>query len=138
MDPSTPPPITMSSCNTSSVDLEGDSSSVHLDFIIRWNSVEGDSSGFPWCWTRCYYGYYSIALKHDTKDGSALRGTRVSILRSDVESGVPGGYPRVEHEAWPGLPSPCRKSSRRGDGVTSFVSLCSFPRDPKPLNGLDL
>src|SRR3990170_863590 len=71
-----------------------------------------------------------IARKHDTKDGSALRGTRASILRSDVESGVPGGYPRVEHEAWPGIPSPCRKSSRRGDGVTPIVSLCSLPRAP--------
>src|SRR4030042_6392299 len=65
-----------------------------------------------------------------TKDGSAPRGTRASIMRSDVDSGVPGGYPRVEYEAWPGIPSPCRKSSRRGDGVTSFVSLCSLPRDP--------
>src|SRR3989337_1012946 len=79
-----------------------------------------------------------IALKHVTKDGSALRGTRASILRSDVDSGVPGVHPRVEHEAWPGIHSPCRKFSRRGDGVTSFVSLCSLPCDPKPLNGLDI
>src|SRR3989337_2717288 len=54
-------------------------------------------------------------------------------MRSDVYSGVPGGYPRFEHEAWPGIPSPCRKSSRRGDGVTSIMSLCSLPRAPNPL-----
>src|SRR3989337_4410263 len=67
------------------------------------------------------------------KDGSALRGTRASLIASDVESGGPGWCPRVEHEAWPGIPRPCRKSSRRGDGVTSFVSLYSLPHAPNPL-----
>src|SRR3990170_3315909 len=41
--------------------------------------------------------------------------------------------PEDEYEAWPGILGPCRKSSRRGDGVTSIVSLCSFPQAPSPL-----
>ena len=48
----------------------------------------GDSSGFPLgVWTHGYYGYYDLTLKHVTKDGSALRGTRASLIASDVESG---------------------------------------------------
>ena len=48
----------------------------------------GDSSGFPLdVWTHSYYGYYDFTLNHVTKDGSALRGTRASLIASDVESG---------------------------------------------------
>ena len=48
----------------------------------------GDSSGFPLdVWTHSYYGYYDFALSHVIKDGSALRGTRVRLVESDVESG---------------------------------------------------
>src|SRR3990170_8953094 len=121
VNPPTPPPITTSSCIISSSGIPSR--------VIPQGSLGVDT---------LLFGCYSIALRLDTKDGSALRGTRASIMRSDVDSGVPGGYPRVEHEMWPGLPSPCRKFSRRGDGVTSFVSLCSLPRDPKPQNGLDI
>src|SRR3990170_555404 len=51
-------------------------------------------------------------------------------MRSDVETGWPERCPRDNDEAWPGILSPCRKSSRRSDGVTSIVSLCSLPRAP--------
>src|SRR3989337_1123396 len=53
-------------------------------------------------------------------------------MRSDVETGGPERCPRDNYEAWPGIPSPCRKSSKRGNGVTSIVSLCSLPRAPNP------
>ena len=47
----------------------------------------GDSSGFPLdVWTHGYYGYY-VTLNHVTKDGLTMRGTRASIIASDVESG---------------------------------------------------
>ena len=50
--------------------------------------IGGDSSGFPLdVWTHSYYGYYDFTLNHVTKDGSALRVTRVSIFASDEESG---------------------------------------------------
>src|SRR3990170_8258759 len=54
-------------------------------------------------------------------------------MRSDVETGGPERCPRDSYEALPGILSPCRKSSRRGDGVTSIVSLFSLPRAPNPL-----
>ena len=45
----------------------------------------GDSSGFPLdVWT---HGYLDFTLNHVTKDGSTLRGTRASIIASDVETG---------------------------------------------------
>src|SRR3990170_3646041 len=44
-----------------------------------------------------------------------------------------GRCPNDEYEVWPGILSPCRKSSRRGDGVTSIVSFCSFPQALNPL-----
>ena len=48
----------------------------------------GDSSGFPLdVWTNGYYDYYDFAMNHVTKDGSAPRGTRASLIASDVESG---------------------------------------------------
>ena len=48
----------------------------------------GDSSGFPLdVWTHSYYGYYDFAPTNVTEDGSALRGTRASLIASDVESG---------------------------------------------------
>ena len=48
----------------------------------------GDSSGFPLdVYTHSCYDYYDFTLNHVTKDGSTLRGTRVSIIASDVESG---------------------------------------------------
>ena len=51
-------------------------------------STEGGSSDFPLgVWTNEYYGYYDFTLNHVTKDGSALRGTRASLIASDVESG---------------------------------------------------
>ena len=43
------------SCNPSSVNLEGGSFYVHLDDYIEWNSLGGDSSGFPLdVWTHGY------------------------------------------------------------------------------------
>ena len=47
-----------------------------------------DSSGFPLdVWTHGYYGYYDFTLIQVTKDESTLRGTRASLIASDVESG---------------------------------------------------
>src|SRR4051812_41559399 len=80
-------------------------------------------------WTHGYLYFTTVTWK----DGSTLRGTRASLIASDVESGGPGTCPRDNYEAWPGIPRPCRKSSRRGNGVTSFVSLCLLPRIPNPL-----
>ena len=79
--------VTALSCNPSSVNLEGGSSYVHLDDNIEWNAP-GWFHGFPpWCYTHSYYGYYDFIRNHVTKDGSALRGTRASLIESDVESG---------------------------------------------------
>ena len=74
-------------CNTSSVNLEGGSSYVHLDDYIEWNPSRVVPQGSPWCYTHSYYGYYDFTLNHVTKDGSTLRGTRASIIASDVETG---------------------------------------------------
>ena len=75
-------------CNTLSVNLEGDSSYVHLDGYIEWNPSRVIPRGFPLVvWTHGYYGYYDFTLNHVTKDGSTLRGTRASLIASDVESG---------------------------------------------------
>ena len=72
------------SCNPSSVNLKGGSSYVHLDDYIEWNPPRVVPQGSPWCWT---LSYYDFTLNHVTKDGSTLRGTRVSIFASDEESG---------------------------------------------------
>src|SRR3989337_1066580 len=56
--------------------------------ILPWFTLMITSSGIPsrvipqgspWCQTHRYFGYYDLTLKHDTKDGSALRGTRASL-----------------------------------------------------------
>ena len=79
--------ITALSRNPSSVNLEGGSSYVHLDDYIEWNSPGVIPRVFPLMFKHSYYDYYEFTLNHVTKDGSTLRGTRVSIIASDVESG---------------------------------------------------
>ena len=70
------------------MNLEGGSSYVHLDDYIEWNSPGVIPRGFPLdVWTHSYYGYMIFTLNHVTKDGSALRGTRASLIASDVETG---------------------------------------------------
>ena len=73
----------------------------------------GDSSGFTLdVWTHGYYGYYDFTLNHVTKDGSTLRGTRASLIASDVES--------VD------LEGACEILTRRG---WAFLALAASPRD---------
>ena len=72
------------SCNPSSVNLEGGSSYIHLDDYIEWNPSRVFPRGSPWCLRHNYYGYCDFTLNHVTKDGSALRGTRASLIASDV------------------------------------------------------
>ena len=76
---------------------------------------------------------YSAAVRGPLNPGLPQAGRPRGVPASDVEMGGPGRCPRVVYEAWPGILSPCRKSSRRGDGVTSFVSLCLLTRVPNPL-----
>ena len=107
------------------MNLEGGSSYIHLDDYIEWNLPGVIPRIFP-----LMFGYtdtWTLQLLL----GKAGRPSGVPA--SDVEMGWPGGYPRVEYEAWPGILSPCRKSSRQDNGVTSFVSLCLLPRAPNPL-----
>ena len=73
----------------------------------------GDPSGFPLdVWTHGYYGYYDFTLNPVTKDGSALRVTRTSLIASDVESGYLEGAREI--------------ITRRG---RAFLALAASPRD---------
>ena len=69
------------------MNLEGGSSYVHLDDNIGWNSPGVIPRVFPLVLYTQLLWYYDFALSHVTKDGSALRGTRASLIASDVESG---------------------------------------------------
>ena len=72
------------SCNPSSVNLGGGSSYVHLDDYIEWNSPGVIPRVFP-----LMFGHTVTLTLLETivEVGSALRGTRASIIASDVEAG---------------------------------------------------
>ena len=71
------------SCNPSSVNLEGGSSYVHLDDYIEWNPSRVIPRVFP-----LMFGHTvtQTLLETIVEVGSALRGTRSSLIASDVES----------------------------------------------------
>ena len=84
-------------CNPSSVNLEGGPSYVHLDDYIEWNPPRVVPRGFP-----LMFGH-TVTLTY---------------LRPLGKSGGPGEHPQDNDVARPGILSPCRKSTRRGNGVT--------------------
>ena len=66
-------PDTALSCNPSSVDLEGDSSYVHLDDYIEWNPPRV----IPWVFPLMFGHTVTLTLLETIVEvGSALRGTR--------------------------------------------------------------
>ena len=72
------------SLNTSSVNLEGGPSYIHLDDYIEWNPP----GVIPWVfpldvWTHGYLDFTTVTWK----GGSTLRGTRACLIASDVETG---------------------------------------------------
>ena len=79
--------VTALLCNPSSVNLEGGSSYVHLDENIEWDSPGVIPRVFPLVLDTQLLWLLDFALSHVTKDGSTLRGTRASLIASDVESG---------------------------------------------------